>query len=98
MAFFPFGGSAANQTVNPQNVAIVEQEMEMITDTYHRIVDSCYKKCIPPKYIEPELNKGESVCIDRCVAKFWDVYTKISESVAKKGQQQQAAGGGFGMM
>nr|CAG8480174.1 3390_t:CDS:2 [Entrophospora candida] len=55
-------------------------------------MDSCFKKCIPPKYIEEDLNKGESVCIDRCVAKFFEVNTKISEVLAKKNQQAGTSG------
>ncbi|RHZ77024.1 hypothetical protein Glove_186g167 [Diversispora epigaea] len=92
MSYYPFGGSS--QTVNQQNVAMAEQELEMVTDTFYRIVDSCYKKCIPPKYIEGDLNKGESVCIDRCVAKYFETTTKIGEALQKKGQQ---ATPGFGV-
>jgi hypothetical protein len=32
---------------------------------------TCGKKCIPDEYGEAELNKGESVCVDRCVAKYF---------------------------
>lgn len=42
-----------------------------------RLTQSCYKKCIPPNYQEAELNKGESVCLDRCVSKFFDVNNKV---------------------
>lgn len=34
---------------------------------YNRLVDACHAKCISTRYAEPELNKGESVCIDRYV-------------------------------
>lgn len=30
----------------------------------------CRDKCIQPRFSEPDLSKGESVCTDRCVAKF----------------------------
>lgn len=40
-------------------------ELEMMTDMYARLTSSCQKKCVPPKYREPELQKGESVCLDR---------------------------------
>ena len=59
-------------------------------------MDSCFKKCIPPKYIEGELNKGESVCIDRCFYKYIEVTTKIGEALAKKGQEANARSG-FGL-
>lgn len=44
----------------------------MITDVFNRLVDSCHKKCISTRYAEPDLNKGESVCIDRYVDRFAD--------------------------
>ena len=42
-------------------------QLDMITDVFNRLVSSCHAKCIATRYAEPDLNKGESVCIDRCV-------------------------------
>ena len=47
---------------------------------------------MPTDYREPELNKGESVCLDRCVAKFFDVTMKVSDKF-----QRDQQGGGAGM-
>ncbi|RUP45846.1 Tim10/DDP family zinc finger-domain-containing protein [Jimgerdemannia flammicorona] len=91
MAMWGGGFGAGSQAVNPQNIAVAEQELEMVTDLFNRISNVCYNKCIPPKYAEDTLNKGESVCIDRCVAKFMDVNLKISELLQKRGQE---GGGG----
>jgi import inner membrane translocase subunit TIM10 len=41
-------------------------QLDMITDVFNRLVGSCHAKCIATRYAEPDLNKGESVCIDRC--------------------------------
>lgn len=41
---------------------------------------SCHTKCIS-RYAEGDLNKGESVCIDRCVAKFFEVNKKVGEKL-----------------
>jgi import inner membrane translocase subunit TIM10 len=49
------------------------------------------KKCIPGDYREGELNKGESVCLDRCVAKFFEVNMKVTEKMQQ--MQGQAASG-----
>jgi import inner membrane translocase subunit TIM10 len=58
---------------------------------------SCAKKCIPTDYHEGELNKGESVCLDRCAAKFFDVHFKVSDILQKQSQAGGAPGfGGFG--
>lgn len=53
---------------------------------------SCQAKCIPTDYREESLNKGESVCIDRCVAKFLDASMKISEIMQQQSQAQNGAG------
>ena len=52
---------------------------------------SCYSKCIGAKYpADGDLNKGESVCIDKCVAKYNEVQKKVGEKLQAKGA---AAGG-----
>jgi import inner membrane translocase subunit TIM10 len=64
-----------------------------------RLVRSCTEKCIPNDYRETDLNKGESVCLDRCVSKFFEVNVKVSEKMqAEAAQKAQSGGGGmFGM-
>ena len=57
---------------------------------------SCHTKCIGTKYAEPDLNKGESVCVDRCVAKFFEVNKKVGEKMQAQGQQAATAMGGAG--
>jgi len=71
----------------------------MISDMFNRLTQSCLKKCIPADYREAELNKGESVCLDRCVAKFFEVNVKVSEKMQGEAAGRQAGGGGgmFGM-
>lgn len=76
------------QTVNPQNIALAEQELEMVTDLFNRIADSCHKKCISTEYAQADLTQGEAVCIDRCVAKFIDVNSKVGEKMQQMGGQQ----------
>lgn len=66
---------------------------EHITDLLdYRLVDTCTKKCIPNNYREGELNKGESVCLDRCVAKFFEVNIKVSEKMQGEANQRQGGG------
>ena len=68
---------------------------------FNRLSQSCFKKCVPHDYRESDLNKGESVCLDRCVAKFFEVNVKISEKMQGEAAMRQggagAAGGLFGM-
>ncbi|KPM03632.1 mitochondrial import inner membrane translocase subunit Tim10-like protein [Sarcoptes scabiei] len=80
---------------------ISELEMEMVADMYNRLTRACRLKCIVRKYKDSDLSKGESVCIDRCVAKYLDIHdkigkkltslSKIDEEAAKKLQEQQEA-------
>ena len=42
-------------------------QLDMITDVFNRLVESCHAKCISPRYAEADLNKGEIVCVDRYV-------------------------------
>ena len=68
--------------------------LSLNVSTSHRLSQSCTSKCIPPTYKEGELNKGESVCLDRCVAKFFEVHLKVGE---KMQGMQSGAGGAGGM-
>ncbi|QSL64582.1 hypothetical protein MERGE_001883 [Pneumocystis wakefieldiae] len=63
MPFFGFGqnSSTAKQTVDQQKVSAAENELDMVTDLFTRLVDVCHQKCIPSIYTDGELNKGESI-------------------------------------
>ena len=52
----------------------------------HRLVESCTQKCVAPNYNDGELAKGESVCLDRCFAK----YVETQEQIGKKMNELQA--------
>ena len=66
----------------------VDALSRLVYSLHHR---SCHAKCISTRYAEGDLNKGESVCIDRCVAKFFEVNKKVGEKMQAVGA---AAGGG----
>ncbi|OAL35738.1 mitochondrial import inner membrane translocase subunit tim10 [Fonsecaea nubica] len=66
--------------------------------TTPRLTQSCLKKCIPADYREGDLNKAESVCLDRCVAKFFEVNMKVSEKMQGEAAMRQGGGGGGGGM
>ncbi|KAL2821389.1 mitochondrial import inner membrane translocase subunit tim10 [Aspergillus cavernicola] len=92
---FLFGG--APKMSSEQKIAAAETEVEMISDMFNRLTESCTKKCIPADYREGDLNKGESVCLDRCVAKFFDVNIKVSEKMQGEAAAKQGGGMGMGM-
>ncbi|CAG8892037.1 unnamed protein product [Penicillium nalgiovense] len=80
-----------------EKIAAAETEVEMISDMFNRLTESCTKKCIPADYREGDLNKGESVCLDRCVSKFFDVNIKVSEKMQGEANANKQ-GGGMGLM
>lgn len=53
-------------SLNDDQMKLVQDlEIEMMSDMYTRMTNSCHKKCIPTKYKDSEIAKGEAVCIDR---------------------------------
>ncbi|THH02511.1 hypothetical protein EW026_g401 [Hermanssonia centrifuga] len=90
MSFLGRGSSPAG-SVNPERMEVAMQELDMITDVFNRLVSSCHSKCINSRYAEGDLNKGESVCIDRCVAKFFEVNKKVGEKLQAMGAGAQAS-------
>ena len=49
----------------------------------------CQKKCVPARYKDSELNKGEAVCLDRCVAKYMDVHDRIGKKLTNASMQDE---------
>ncbi|KAI9892135.1 MAG: protein transporter tim10 [Vezdaea aestivalis] len=88
MSSFLFGGGKPKVS-SEEKIAMAEFEVDTIQAMYHMLMNSCKKKCIPNDYQQPDLNKGESVCLDRCVSKFFEVTRAVSD---KMQQQQQALG------
>ncbi|ODQ63833.1 hypothetical protein NADFUDRAFT_83937 [Nadsonia fulvescens var. elongata DSM 6958] len=79
MSFLGLGGSGPSAISSPQKIAAAEAELDMVTDMFNRLVESCHSKCITTKYDNGELSNGESLCLDRCVAKYFDVNIKVGE-------------------
>lgn len=61
-----------------------------------RLARVCHAKCIPPQFREGELNKGESVCLDRCAAKFFEAQKLVGQAMQQTQQQIQGQGGAGG--
>lgn len=74
-----------------QMAMVAELEMEMMSDMYRRMTEACESKCVPTHYHEGDLTKGESVCLDRCVAKYLDVHEKLGKVLTNMSQQDEQA-------
>jgi len=63
----------------------------MMSDMYNRMTAACHRKCVPPKYREADLSKGESVCLDihERIGKKLTQMSKQDEEFVKKLQEQQ---------
>ncbi|KAL0950876.1 hypothetical protein HGRIS_007635 [Hohenbuehelia grisea] len=93
MSFLGRGGSTPTGGVNPERIDMAVTELDTVTDFFNRMVSSCHAKCISTRYADADLNKGESVCIDRCVAKFSEVQKKVGEKLQNRGAAAASAGG-----
>lgn len=82
----------SNIQLDPSKMQIVQNlEIEMMSDMYNRMTAACHQKCIPPKYTDAELAKGESVCLDRCVAKYLEVHERIGKKLTMMSAQDEEA-------
>ncbi|CAK7236908.1 protein transporter tim10 [Sporothrix curviconia] len=90
-------GMGRPQLSSAEKIASVESEMKMMSDMHNRLIKMCQSKCVPTDYREAEINKGESVCLDRCAAKFFSVHMSVSEQMQKEAQNRGGAGVGGGM-
>ncbi|CCH40739.1 Mitochondrial import inner membrane translocase subunit TIM10 [Wickerhamomyces ciferrii] len=83
MSFLGFGGAPAQPS--EAKIAAAEAELDLVTDMFNRLVDNCHQKCISKSYNEGDVNKNESLCIDRCVSKYFEVNVKVGENMQKLG-------------
>ena len=72
-------------------VFVLLSELTCCFDEF-RMSATCQKKCVPPKHKESELSKGESVCLDRCVAKYMEIHDRIGKKLTSitMGDQETA--------
>ena len=73
-----------------QWLSIPIRNYKFVVPTHFRLSRSCHTKCIPPKYHEGELTKGEAICLDRCVAKFMEVHDRIGKKLMMSMQDERA--------
>ncbi|KAH3683946.1 hypothetical protein WICPIJ_005079 [Wickerhamomyces pijperi] len=90
MSFLGLGG--APTVTSDAKIQAAEAELDLVTDMFNRLVDNCHNKCInKSNYAEGDLSKNESLCLDRCVAKYFEVNVKVGENMQKMGQSFAAS-------
>jgi len=71
----------------------IGRNIRIISQLWYR---SCHNKCIGARYADGDLNKGESVCIDRCVIKFSETQKKVQDKLQARAQAHANPGGSAG--
>ncbi|KAL9548284.1 hypothetical protein MBANPS3_005765 [Mucor bainieri] len=74
-------GSFTQTYVDPQHLLEAEQQVDAFMGMFNRIMSACQEKCIPNNYHEPDLNKGEQKCIDRCVGKYMSIQGMLGDKM-----------------
>ncbi|KAI7882878.1 hypothetical protein K492DRAFT_127176 [Lichtheimia hyalospora FSU 10163] len=82
-----WSGSYAQTYMIDQNKLVqAEQEYDQFIEL---IIERCRVKCIPTHYHEPDLNKGEMVCIDRCVYKYGEFQRLLAKKMEEKDKERE---------
>ncbi|KAK9447563.1 Tim10/DDP family zinc finger-domain-containing protein [Limtongia smithiae] len=89
MSFFGMGARPMTD-YDENKINAIKGEMLMMSQMKEKVSNACFEKCLPGYYTESDLNKGESNCVDRCTAKFFQTIKLLGTEMQK---QQQAAGG-----
>jgi len=92
------GGNRSGGGLSNERIEAAMHEMEMITDVFNRMVSSCHAKCISTRYADAELSKGESVCVDRCIGKYFEANKLVGETLNSTAQASGSSGGMGGPM
>lgn len=79
-------GGAAPQVTSQQKLQAAEAELDMVTGMFNQLVSQCHTKCISKSYGDSDLNKQESLCLDRCVSKYFETNVQVGENMQKLGQ------------
>ncbi|CAK9440999.1 uncharacterized protein LODBEIA_P48680 [Lodderomyces beijingensis] len=85
-------GGAQPQISSQAKLAAAEAELDMVTGMFNSLVSQCHNKCITKTYSESDLTKQESLCLDRCVAKYFETNVQVGENMQKMGQSGQFMG------
>ncbi|KAI5965729.1 TIM10 [Candida pseudojiufengensis] len=89
---FGLGGASTPQISSQAKLQAAEAELDMVTGMFNSLVSQCHQKCISKQYSESDITKQESLCLDRCVAKYFETNVQVGENMQKLGQSGQFMG------
>lgn len=79
-------GGAAPQVSSQQKLIAAEAELDMVTGMFNLLVSQCHGKCINKTYSDSDVTKLEALCLDRCVAKYFETNVQVGENMQQLGQ------------
>ncbi|OUM64675.1 hypothetical protein PIROE2DRAFT_8514 [Piromyces sp. E2] len=79
---------------NRMQMQMAEQEFELVTELLRKITNRCYEKCHDKTYASGDATTRESLCMDKCVMKYFEVNKNVNDrlqaaSQAKMEQQKR---------
>ena len=81
----------ATRNAQPDTIEAFKQQIEMMDVMYMSLIRQCREKCVTKDpYADGELNKGQSVCLDRCVSKYFSVFERVNQQLMEKGMADPA--------
>ena len=83
----PPGGLTPDMSPEAKDKAfgMAKQEMEYRVELFNRLSGACFDKCVDKRFREGDLNVGESSCVDRCSAKYWQVVGIVGQMLGGAG-------------
>jgi import inner membrane translocase subunit TIM10 len=78
--------------------ALIHYGLPRFTTILTHALRSCHAKCISTRYADAELSKGESVCVDRCIGKYFEANKLVGETLNSTAQASGSSGGMGGPM
>lgn len=86
----PYGGGDHRDQVMVGCWEVLGLERPMLrVQMLCRMTQACHRKCVPPHYKDAELSKGESICLDRCVAKYLEVHERMGKKLTELSLQDE---------
>ncbi|XP_074273993.1 mitochondrial import inner membrane translocase subunit TIM10-like isoform X4 [Silene latifolia] len=67
---------------NEKVIGTALSEMEYRVQLFNTLSHTCFSKCVDRRYKEGELNLGETTCVNRCVAKYYQVNNMVGQLLA----------------
>ncbi|KAG2378096.1 hypothetical protein C9374_008718 [Naegleria lovaniensis] len=73
----------------PEELEMAKIEAYTLKDNYSLMVKQCFKDCIGLEFKHNDIHAGESICENRCVAKYMEAVDLVKKTLAEIESQEQ---------